>query len=355
MINKFYSITEPSEAGKSFDLADLGATITRMTPFGFLRSDGILEGFDDFEVAVTATDYDESFLKKLMKLSPAYSIGDFLSHHFDHFLSSDREGIEFLHHVEYVLLPKVKNNQSPLYSALMEEWLKTQKQVMLSQNKQQRITFLEEAYKAAYDYAPAQPLSVGINPIELGQALGLDRATVSRIVNELVQDGHVSATLGMKSMTVTREGLKQLESQAEKPPVQQTFHFAHGSTNSIATGANSVQVTNTGQGAHLNVASGATVNQTSSGIPVASLLEFVQQLKQVLAAEPKLHAQQDEIEDELQRIDAQLRRPEPKKTILTRSFEALHDLAKDGLGSTAGHAVFELLQQVPQLLGAAIS
>jgi hypothetical protein len=350
MVNKFYSLAEADKAVESFDLTDLGATITRTTLFGFLDRDGNLNGFDEFQVAVTAADYDEEFLKKLLKVSPTYAIGDFLTYHFDHFLTGEAVAIEFVHHIEHVILAKVKHHSNPMYATLITEWLITQKHLMFSQNKQQRLDFLEAAYRAAYEYAPAQPLSVSINPVELGKTLGLDRATVSRIVTELVQDGQVSSTLGMKAMFVTREGARQLEGEQEKLPVQQSFHFAQGSTNSIATGTGSVQVNNTGRNAQVNVASGGAMQQATNGVPLQALGELLHQLRQVLAAEPKLEAQQEEIADELHRIDVQLRKPEPKKSILARSFEALQELAKDGLGTTAGHAAFELLQQVPHLL-----
>lgn len=354
MINKFYSLAEATEAKKTFDLADLGAKMSRMTLHGFLGADGTLHGFDTFEVAVRPADYDEAFTKKLLELNPPYRLPDFLTHHFEYFLGGSNEGSEFLHHIEYVILPRLKRLVNDVPASLVEEWLRIQKQLMLSQNKQQRINFLEAAYKAACEYSPAQPLSVSVNPLALGEHLGLDRATVARIVNELVQDGHASSTLGMKALFVTREGTKQLEGEAEpKSSVQHNFHFAQGSTSTVATGANSVQVTSTGQGAILNVASGGQITQSVTGAQTASLVDLVEQLKQALVAEPKLDFHKEDIDDELRRIDAQLQKPEPKKSILTRSFEALHDLAKDGLGSATGHVVFELLQQVPHLLGAA--
>ena len=354
MTSKFYSLAKATEAKTTFDLADLGAKISRMTPFGFLGADGTLHGFDTFEVAVRPADYDEAFTKKLLELSPPYRLLDYLTHHFDYFLGGNSEGSEFLHHIEYVILPRLKKLSNSVPSSLVEEWLRIQKQLMFSQHKQQRIAFLEEAYKAACEYSPAQPLSVSINPVALGEHLGLDRTTVARIVNELVQDGHVSSTLGMKAMFVTREGTRQLEGEAEpKSPVQQNFHFAQGSTSTVATGSNSVQVTNTGQGATLNVASGGQVNQSVTGTQATSLIDLVEQLKQALVTEPKLEFHKEDIDDELRRIDAQLQKSDPKKSILARSFETLHDLAKDGLGSATGHVVFELLQQVPHLLGAA--
>ncbi|UOR00186.1 hypothetical protein MUN81_22225 (plasmid) [Hymenobacter sp. 5317J-9] len=354
MISKFYSLAESAEARKTFDLADLGKTKSQMTPFGFLGDDGTLHGFETFEVAVRPGDYDEAFTKKLLGCNPPYRIMDFLTHHFDYFLGRGNEGGEFLHHIEYVIFPRLKNLHNGVPSSLVEEWLRIQKQLMFSQHKQQRINFLEAAYKAACEYAPGQPLSVSINPVALGEHLGLDRSTVTRIVNELVQDGHATSTLGMKAMFVTRQGTKELEGEAGAPvPLQQNFHFAQGSTSTVATGANSVQVTSTGQGAVLNVASGSQITQSVTGAETTSLIDLVAQLKQALGAEPKLEPHKEDIDDELHRIDAQLQKSEPKKSILARSFESLHDLAKDGLGSATGHLVFELLQQVPHLLGSA--
>jgi len=133
-------------------------------------------------------------------------------------------------------------------------------------------------------------------------------------------------------------------------PFLNQFNFSSGSTSHVATGPNAVQASNTGAGAQLNVASGQSVTQTITGAQVSSLKELTEQLKKALGTEPKLDSQREDIEDELSRIDVQLRKPKPKTSILARSFEALQDLAKDGLGSVGGHAVFELLLRAPKLL-----
>ena len=351
MVNRFYSLAGEA-AASSFDLADLGTTRTEITPFGVIHSNGYLEGFEPFEVAIRAEDYDESFLQKLRALRPVYAAGELLTYHFDYFLRTAGTGLEFLQHVEYVLLPKLATATSTVQAGLVEQWLITQKTFMLSHHKQQRLHFLAEAYKAACTYSPGQPLSVTIKPFLLGEELNLDRATVSRIVNELVQDGLLSATLGMQLITVTRSGARQLE-EAEQPAerpaaVQHNFHFAPGATPNIATGANAVQVTNTGAGAQVNVASGHAMQQTVG--TTASLPDLVAQLRAAFAAEPRLAAYQDESAEEFQRLETQLARPEVKKNLVGRSFEVLRDLAQEGLGSVAGHAIFELLQQVPHLL-----
>jgi DNA-binding MarR family transcriptional regulator len=353
MVNRFYSLASAGTTPHPFDLPDLGTTRTELTPFGFLRDDGSLEGFEPFEVAVRAVDYDDAFLKKLLASQPVYAAGELLTYHFDCFLRVHPTGSEFLDHVAYVLLPKLKITPGSVHATLVESWLTTQQAMTFSHFRQQRLTFLAEAYKAACEYAPDQPLSVTISPFELGQRLGLDRASVSRIINELVQDKLLNSTLGMHFIYVTRAGVRELEGHDERPaPVQQNFHFAHGSTSSIATGDRAVQVTNTGAGSQVNVASGSVVQQTVTGQLPVSLPDLVAQLRAAFATEPKLASFQEEAGEEFQRLEAQLQRPEPKKNLLALSFEVLRELAQDGLGSVTGHAVFELLQHVPALLGA---
>jgi|GEM_PF-4436661 len=192
-----------------------------------------------------------------------------------------------------------------------------------------------------------------------------DRATfldeVCKLLNDEIEK-HKKKCTEKDSECPTERGMhellfymKQEVNQLARPdsqsfPTQHNMYFGAGSTNNVATGANAVQSVNTGHGAQINNASGSNITQSTSGGQATSLQELVEQLKQALAAEPQLDAYREEIDHELQRIETQLKRPEPKRGILARSFEALRDLAKDGIGSVGGHAVFELLQQVPALL-----
>ncbi|MGQ0829331.1 MAG: hypothetical protein ACT4ON_13165 [Bacteroidota bacterium] len=57
---------------------------------------------------------------------------------------------------------------------------------MLQKQLQEKIAFLKKAYEVACKHSPSSPLSVNIMPIELGASIGLDRATVTRIMTELV-------------------------------------------------------------------------------------------------------------------------------------------------------------------------
>ncbi|UPL51353.1 hypothetical protein [Hymenobacter sublimis] len=132
----------------------------------------------------------------------------------------------------------------------------------------------------------------------------------------------------------------------------QIFNFGDNSTNAVSTGANSVQTTNTGQGAQVNVASGDSVKQVISGTQLQQLKELVKQLREILATET-FATQREDIDDQLQVVDAQLQRSEPKKGILLRSLDALQELTKESVGSIGGHAAFEIFKQLAEQLSSA--
>lgn len=79
--------------------------------------------------------------------------------------------------------------------------------------QENRIKYLQAAYDAALDAQPSGPLSVRINPLELGNRLGFDRPTTERIVKWHVEKGYADSDLGMNFFTVKQEGLDFLESQ----------------------------------------------------------------------------------------------------------------------------------------------
>jgi hypothetical protein len=81
--------------------------------------------------------------------------------------------------------------------------------------------FLRKAYETAYEYAPSNPLSVSLSPLELGESIGFDKATTKRLMNELVSDKHVQSSIGMGILIVTKLGLDYLR-EIEDEPVK--FH-----------------------------------------------------------------------------------------------------------------------------------
>jgi hypothetical protein len=144
------------------------------------------------------------------------------------------------------------------------------------------------------------------------------------------------------------------QKQAVNDNVNQALHslqVTNGTVNIL--GANATQSNATASdNATVGVAQGTNITQTLSSAQSQSLTELVTRLKQELLSDPVFEPQREELTSELARIDEQLQRPEPKKTILQRSFSALHDLVKDSIGSTASHVVVELLKQAPILLAA---
>ncbi len=141
------------------------------------------------------------------------------------------------------------------------------------------------------------------------------------------------------------QSLQQKQSVNEK--LNQALHsinVANGGIVNVATGDASVQATNAGQGS-INAAAGTNITQSISGEQSTSLQELIRQIKNVVDSEPTFDDQREDMQEELKRVDVQLKREEPKKSIIKRSFESLKDLAAGTAGTAAGHAVFEMIKQ----------
>lgn len=128
-------------------------------------------------------------------------------------------------------------------------------------------------------------------------------------------------------------------------PISHQFNFASGSTNNVATGDRSIQATNTGKGAQLNVASGETVDQSINSTQKASLKELLTKLQQVIEQDNVFMEDREDMQHAVEGIQIQLQKSTPKKNIIERAFKSLHELATENAGVLAGHAIFELLKQ----------
>jgi hypothetical protein len=165
----------------------------------------------------------------------------------------------------------------------------------------------------------------------------------------------ITLLIGLRAKFGSYIPLQSLQQkQAVNESVNQALKSLHVTGNVNILGAHASQSTTTtaSENAAISIAQGAHIVQTVSTEQAQSLTELVAKLKYTLASDPIFNANREELTSELERIDQQLQRPEPKKTILERSFKALHDLVKDSIGSTAGHVAFELLKQAPLLLAA---
>lgn len=141
---------------------------------------------------------------------------------------------------------------------------------------------------------------------------------------------------------------KQAATETVSKALNSTVNI-HGGNVNFSQGDGAVQAANSGDAAQLNTA-GNNATQSITLTQVASLRELLEQLKPVIAQEPAFEEHREEMEQEVQRIEVQLQKPEPKKGIIKRAFESLQELAVKGAGVATGHAVYELLKQAPDLL-----
>lgn len=132
-MNEFYLIFEDNGIAKDdLMLDDMGNRKPLMTVgFPSRRSDfgGGSRGYNSktYYGTVTADDYDNQFVNKLIKYKPIYNIHLLLDYHFKHYSKKYGNEVEekFLKHMKYVVLPKLKTHAKARheYVELFEEWL----------------------------------------------------------------------------------------------------------------------------------------------------------------------------------------------------------------------------------------
>lgn len=106
--------------------------------------------------------------------------------------------------------------------------------MLLQKQLEEKNSFLKKAYEVAVEYAPSSPLSVSINPIELGKSIDMDKATTSRIMQELVGEGYASSGLGMHILFVTKEGLNYLHNiEKEDISNSSSINFSVGNNSNV--------------------------------------------------------------------------------------------------------------------------
>jgi hypothetical protein len=132
------------------------------------------------------------------------------------------------------------------------------------------------------------------------------------------------------------------------------FHFGNDAKVNLVQGNGAVQTNVTGNNAAANVATGNQNTQANQAEKPVSLPELVAQLKQAFA-DTAFDSHREEIEHELGHIDIQLKKQEPKKSLLERSFDYLKELAIKSAGTAAAGAVVELVKHAPALLAAVSS
>lgn len=228
-INLFYSTYIDEESRNEYDLLHLGDNSFRGVEIMFSDSRGNITGGNTYYSPTTQKDYDEACFNKIMTLDPVYKIPDFFDHHFNFYNTNKRGEKElFLKHIQYVILPMLEMVNRKEYVDLTVNWINKQKTMLLQQQLKEKNEFLKKAYEAALEYSASSPLSVSINPRELGASIGLEEATVRRIMNELVEEQYVISGLGMRMLMVTQEGLNYLRKLEYSGPAMPSINVTVG-------------------------------------------------------------------------------------------------------------------------------
>lgn len=207
---QFYSVCFDESKKDEFDLNDLGERQYRGDGFVDYSPKGISLGLQSIYSETTQEDYDNEFYFKFIDVEPADRGFDFLDYHFYFFKKTINQNDEiFLNHLQYVILPKLRKSIKKEFGNIMSKWLK-KKTMDFKRQLEERDEFLRKAYEEAYSYDSSSPLFVSINPIELGNLIGLNSIEVEGIVLELVNEDLVESTLGMQDLFVTQKGLNYL-------------------------------------------------------------------------------------------------------------------------------------------------
>ena len=190
--------------------------------------------YDDgiFQSKATEEDYDKLFIKKICKHKPVYEIEKILDFHYNFYTENENGSKDtFIKHLKYIILPQIKTKETQYQ--LVEIWINIKETAMLKKLLQDKNTFLLEAYKNALEFSPSGPLSVTIRPIEFGESIGFDANSTRRIVQELVSDGYLTSTLGMKQIMVTSEGLRYLNKLESSDRKETPINLSIGNNSNV--------------------------------------------------------------------------------------------------------------------------
>jgi hypothetical protein len=169
----------------------------------------------------------------------------------------------------------------------------------------------------------------------------------ARLVDLLLELDQLGKNIELQSL----QGQQAINNTVSK--VLHSISVGAGGIVNVSHGERAIQATNTGAGAQQNIASGESISQSIGNTSAASLDELLKQLAHLIVTDDAFAANRQEMEQQLETVKVQLQKPEPKKGIIKRAFESITELAADGAGTMAGHAIFEVLHRAPELLAAA--
>ncbi len=133
------------------------------------------------------------------------------------------------------------------------------------------------------------------------------------------------------------------------PMPTNSFSLGSHSTVNLVQGDNINQTNVSGNNSTANVVSGHHNTQASQIASPASIKELVEQLRPLLQ-DVAFESYREEIDHELERIEVQLNKPEPKKSIIETAFGYVKDMAVKSAGPAAASGVIELIKHAPALL-----
>lgn len=312
--NKFYKTFSQEQDKHEYGLLQLDDKQMRGSSIAFLYPDRPTIGGRPYYPDTTQQDYDEKFVELLLDIYPVYKVSDVLTYHYDNYVNNVEEEADFIIHIEYVILPKVANysKAAPLYK-IIQSWVDQNKKIMLRKQLEEKNQFLQKAYEVAHEHYPSSPLSVDINPIELGKLLGYSESTTKRIMNELVAEGYVTSTLGMKSLLVTKYGLKYLrEMDADKNDIPK-INLTVGNNSNVQ-----FQQGNTGSSQTMKIESNEELSRL-----IFEVRSNLDEIKQYLSKE-----QADALVDDVNYLENNVNRATPNRTVLQTIKSNILDILK---------------------------
>ncbi|MCW3085102.1 MAG: hypothetical protein JWP12_2468 [Bacteroidetes bacterium] len=186
---------------------------------------------------------------------------------------------------------------------------------MLKKQLEEKNFFLKRAYEIACEEYPASPLSVNMNPLELGASIGFDEAAVSRIMTELVQDRYVDSGLGMKILLIRKEGVNYLREIESEKNIPQPINVYVGNNSNLQFQNNSPH-------------SSQTIELKNHD--TESLLKLIEEIKSGLDTIQK-YLTPDEIENlkiETNYLESNIKKQSPDKSLLNKVTTNILDILK---------------------------
>lgn len=132
-LNPFYSTYKNSEDQKEFKIRELEPMTFRGMDVAFSDGKGNISGGGSIDSPTTSRDYDDEFVKEILKFDPPYHLEEFLTYHYNEYQKEVGANPSlFLKHMQYVILERIKFIQSP-HKEIAANWI-NQEQIRLQDN-----------------------------------------------------------------------------------------------------------------------------------------------------------------------------------------------------------------------------